>query len=640
MSIKTENVQGLQEDKVDLVMRYAGLVLCAFLTIFTFYTILMGQFTAQVQRGTFLLAVGVAVFVLKPFNKGWTTSGKARLQWANRIISFVFIGMLASSVIYLFFNYFDIAEFREGLPNTWDLVCYTLGTIAVLEAVRRTDGWPLLSVILLLILYLFAGHMIPGLLNHQKMGYTEIAELTFGMSGVFGIALAVMANIIYIFIIFGAILRLTGAGNLFIDLAYMLTGRYIGGPAQCAVVSSAFFGSINGSGPANVVSTGSFTIPLMIRSGFRREFAGAVEATASCVGQIMPPVMGVGAFIMSEITGINYAKIMLAAIVPSMLYSFSLLASVRLKARREGIKAVPRSEIPRFRKSLIPRIIVLVLAIAVLLYRILIGRTPSMAGLSGAVVLFAGSFFVTEMRPDWRKFVRMLVEGGKDGLNLTISCAGIGIIIGGISATGLGVKFSQAIIGVGQANLIFALVMAALCCVITGMGLPTAASYLMVVYVAAPAISKLGLPLLTAHLFIFYYAVLSAITPPVALAAYAGAGIANSDPLRTGVHAVRLGAVGFLLPFLWIYNPELMLMGGGLLSTIWCIAACGLAIAALASSNIGFLRRPLYIWERIVMFAMAVSLASNVEWMRFTGLAVGIIMFFLVLRPAKAITKI
>ena len=350
--------------------------------------------------------------------------------------------------------------------------------------------------------------------------------------------------------------------------------------------------------------------------------------------------MGVGAFIMSEITGINYAKIMLAAIVPSMLYSFSLLASVRLKARREGIKAVPRSEIPRFRKSLIPRIIVLVLAIAVLLYRILIGRTPSMAGLSGAVVLFAGSFFVTEMRPDWRKFVRMLVEGGKDGLNLTISCAGIGIIIGGISATGLGVKFSQAIIGVGQANLIFALVMAALCCVITGMGLPTAASYLMVVYVAAPAISKLGLPLLTAHLFIFYYAVLSAITPPVALAAYAGAGIANSDPLRTGVHAVRLGAVGFLLPFLWIYNPELMLMGGGLLSTIWCIAACGLAIAALASSNIGFLRRPLYIWERIVMFAMAVSLASNVEWMRFTGLAVGIIMFFLVLRPAKAITKI
>ncbi|MBW1972557.1 MAG: hypothetical protein DRP55_05295 [Spirochaetes bacterium] len=636
-SKKEEGQEIRQNDKIELVLKYCGLTLCAFLALFTFYTIVMGQFTAQVQRGTFLLAAGLAVFTLKPFHKKWAYSDKAHLKWANRIISFIFMGMLTFAIIYLFLNYFEIAGYREGIPNRWDLICYTLGTITVLEAVRRTEGWPLLSVILLTIIYLFVGHHIPGMLGHQKMMFSEIAELCFGMNGVFGIALAVVANVVYIFIIFGAILRLTGAGDLFIDIAYMLTGKYVGGPAQTAVVASAFFGSINGSGPANVVSTGSFTIPLMIKTGFKPEFAGAVEATASCVGQILPPIMGVGAFIMSEITGISYAKIMVAAVIPSLLYSFSLLANVRLQAQIMGIKPIPASEVPRFNKKLIPKLAVLILAIVVLLYRIIAGQTPGMAGFTGAVVLFIASFFVHEMRPNWRKFIKMLVEGGKDGLSLTISCAGIGIIIGGISATGLGVKFSQAIIGIGQANLVLALIMAALCCVIIGMGLPTAASYLMVVYIAAPAITKLGLPLLTTHLFIFYYAVLSAITPPVALAAYAGAGIAKSNALKTGINAVRLGAVGFILPMLWIYNPELMLMKGSILSIFWAIGACSLAIIAFASSNIGFLRKPLNIGERMIMFVAAFGMASHILWMRTLGLIIGILMFLFFLKPEKGV---
>ena len=623
---------------LDSGLRILGLTLCALVAAFTFYTILMGQFTAQVQRGIFLLGCGVAVFCLKPFNKDWAESDCPGLRWAERLVNLILIALLSFAVIYLFFNYFEISEYREGMPNRWDLICYAAGTIAVLDGVRRTDGWPLLSVVLLVLAYLFLGHHIPGFLGHHRVGYQEILEMSFGMNGVFGIALNVVVNVVYIFIIFGAILRVTGAGELFIDLAYMLTGRFAGGPAQSAVVASAFFGSINGSGPANVVSTGSFTIPLMKRTGFRPEYAGAVEATASCVGQIMPPIMGVGAFIMSEITGIGYGSIMLAALVPALLYSFSLMANVRLQAGLRGISRVPEANIPKFHKSLIPRILVLFVGIAAILWRILSGQTPSTAGLSGAVVLLIASFFVTEMRPTPKKLLKMLVEGGKDGLSLTISCAGIGIIIGGISATGLGIKFSQAIIGLGEANLVLALIMAAGCCLMIGMGLPTAASYLMVVFIAAPAITKLGLPLLTAHLFIFYYAVMSAITPPVALCAYAGAGIAGSDPLKTGIMAVRLGAVGFLLPFLWIYNPELMLLEHHWINALWVSACCGLAVVALAAANTGYLRRKLLPWERLAILALAVLLAFPHWWLRLAALILGGVFYFMIIKPAGART--
>jgi len=605
------------------------------LTAFTIYTILRGQFTAQVQRGIILLAAGLAIFGLKPFHSGWARSEIPLLEWTNRLINLLFIGFLTFSIGYLFLYYFEIASSRQGLPTQWDLICYGVGTLAVLEGVRRGDGWPLLSVILLVLLYLFFGHHIPGFLGHHPISVSEILELAFGMNGVFGIALATVANIIYIFVIFGAVLRVTGAGELFINLAYMLTGRYPGGPAQCAVVASAFFGSINGSGPANVVATGSFTIPLMKRTGYKPEFAGAVEAAASTVGQIMPPIMGVGAFIMSEITGIPYGQIMIAALIPAVLYSFSLLVNVRLRAQLRELTLVDASEIPKFTADLIPRLVVIVVSIVAILYPIFAGRTPSFAGLAGVVTLFVSSFFVKGMRPDWRKTLNMLIEGGKDGLTVTMSCSGIGIIIGGISATGLGVKFSQAIIGLGEGNLFLALTMAAACCLIIGMGLPTAASYLMVVYIAAPAVTQLGLPVLTAHLFIFYFACISAITPPVAVCAYAGAGISGGDPLKTGLWAVRLGLVGFILPFLWVYNPELLLSGRGFFEGLWGITACSLAVVALAAANIGFLRRPVTSWERVLLLLIAGGLGAHIDWIRLVSLVAGFAFYLIFLRPRK-----
>jgi TRAP-type uncharacterized transport system fused permease subunit len=275
----------------------------------------------------------------------------------------------------------------------------------------------------------------------------------------------------------------------------------------------------------------------------------------------------------------------------------------------------------------------MLISIGAIVFMILIGRTPAFAGLAGVAALFAGAFLIKEMRPSLRKILDMLVEGGKDGLSVTVSCAGIGIIIGGISATGLGVKFSQAIIGIGQGDLFLALVMAAACCLMIGMGLPTAASYLMVVYIAAPAVTQLGLTMLTAHLFIFYYACMSAITPPVAVCAYAGAGIAGGDAFKTGLWAVRLGVVGFVLPFLWIYNPALLLSGSGVFETLWVVLNCAMAVIAFAAANIGFLRRPLVPWERGLLLAVAVGMASHLMMFRLLSFIIGIGIFMLVLRP-------
>lgn len=469
--------------------------------------------------------------------------------------------MMIYAVVYLLQNYFEITAEREGWPDEADLVCYTLGTVSVLECVRRTHGWMLLSVILVVVAYLFGGHMLGGMFYHQPPGYSEIIEMSFSMMG--------------------AVLLLTGTGDLFIDLAFILTGRYVGGPAQSAVIASALFGSINGSG----------------------------SATASCVGQIMPPVMGVGAFLMAEITGTPYSKIMIIAVVPALLYTLSLMINVRLQAFRQGLKPVSDDQLPKFQKGWIPRILVLLATVTVLLWQIFNGAAPNMAGLQAVVTLFIGAMLVKELRPNLKTIGKMFVEGGKGLLSLTIVCAAIGIVIGGLSITGLGVRFSQSIISIGESDLFLALLMAALCCVIVGTGLPVAASYLMVVFIAAPAITNLGLSVMSAHMFIFYYAVLSAITPPVALNAYAASGIAESDPIRIGFESVRIGIAGFLLPFLWIYNPDIIPgESSSAIAFIVNASCCLLAVYLFGTANIGCWQKKLNVLERLITACIAVML--------------------------------
>jgi TRAP transporter 4TM/12TM fusion protein len=630
----------MRNDIFSNLRKFSGTSLCVFLTCFTIYTIVAGQFAAQVQRGIFLLCSGVAVYCFNPFNPRWEKGDNLFLKWLGRGIDILFVGMLIYAVIYIVQNYFDIASMRAGWPNKADLVCYSLGTFAVIEGVRRTHGWMMLAVVLTILAYLFGGHHLPGILNHQILSYPEIIEMSFSMNGIFGIALATVANVIAIFIILGSVLLLTGLGDLFIDLSFICTGRFVGGPAQSAIIASTLFGSINGSGPANVMSTGSFTIPLMVRSGYSQTYAGAVSATASCVGQIMPPVMGVGAFLMAEITGVPYSRIIVVALVPALLYSLSLMFNVRFRALRKGILPLEKDQIQKFDIKWLPRIFILLATVSVLLWRIFTGSAPNMAGLQAIAVLLIGSLFVKEMRPDLRKIFAMLVDGGKGLLSLTIVCAAIGIVIGGLGITGLGVRFSQAIISIGSSNLLLALIMAAACCIVVGMGLPTAASYLMVVFIAAPALTKLGISVLNTHMFVFYYAVLSAITPPVALNAYAASGIAKSNPLSIGLESVRLGLVGFVLPFLWIYNPDIILgEADSILKATVNITFCVLFAFFMAAANSGFLKRKLNIIERIIIAIGSILLVFPNMVLRLSGLATIIVMTF-IFRKSVAVPKI
>lgn len=600
----------------------AGLVLSASLAVLTLWVVLVGQFTPQEQRGAFLLAAGLAAFALWPTNPSWARSPRAALRWLDGLVSLTAAALLAFSVIYYLRNYSDIAIWREGIPDEWDLACYAAGMVAVLEGIRRTEGGALAYVILGVILYLFVGDLIPGLLGHQGLRLSHFLETGYGLGGMFGVALGVVTSTIYVFVLYGAVMRSTGAGKVFIDLAFSLTGKWRGGPAQAAVVSSALFGTISGSGPANVVATGTFTIPLMKRAGFRADFAGGVEAVASSVGQIMPPVMGVAVFIMAEITGIPYATIMVAALMPALLYILALIIAVWLRAEADDLPRLAESEIPRLGRAEVPLLLVLLASIATILAVVLWGRTPDFAGAAGAAVLLAGSLLLPG-RPGPRQLLTMLVEGGRDGVSLTIACAGIGIIIAGLSSTGLGIKLTQAIVAVGAGNLLLAAALAAACCLVIGMGLPTAASYLMVVYVAAPALTALGVPLLSAHLFVFYFAVLSAITPPVAICAFAAAGISGASPLATGVQAVRIGAVAFVLPFAWLYNPGLLLVGSSASDAAWAILSAVAMVIALTAAAMGHLGAPLSPLARLLLAGAAIAAVGGPDWLRL--LAFGLI---------------
>ncbi|MCQ4328116.1 TRAP transporter permease [Stutzerimonas stutzeri] len=583
------------------LMRSVGLLACALISTFIIYTTAVGKFPAQVQYGMVLLLGLIAVFCLK--QGPLARIGRGGL---DVLLSLLFIGMSLFSCIYLLSEYNDIAALREGLPNDLDLVCYLLGTIAVLEAARRVEGWVLLSIVGAALAYLLFGNYLPGLLTHRPFDITEVLEIAFSYQGIFGVALGAVVDVVLVFVILGVALRLTGAGDFFNFIALRATRRMRSGPAQASIIGSALFGSVNGSAPANVVATGVLTIPMMQRSGFKASFAGAVEAVASCSGQIMPPIMGVGAFIMAEITGIPYANIMLAALVPAFLYLFALSAAVALEASRLGIKPLEDQGEQAMNSRRLAECITLLTGFGTLIGMLFSGYSPTYCGLvAAATVLVVGNLLPqTRMRlPD---FGRFLVDGGRDGLAVLISCAAIGIVIGAVSSTGLGIKLNQMIIALGSHSLLLALIMAAVCSILLGMGLPTAASYLMVVYVAGPAILELGVNLLQTHLFVFYFAVLSAITPPVALAVFAAAAIAKTSSMKIAGNAMRLSIVAFILPFAWIYHPEINLQdlsADNVLPTFAFIAALMIATFGLTAGHIGFFCQRLTIIERALLIA-------------------------------------
>ena len=577
-----------------------GLAACAGLTLFIIWTTLGVRYPAQIMYGIALLLGLIATFALKPGPLA------KRAPVLDQGLSAVLILLALATSGYYLVEYDAIAAYREGLPNQWDMLCYGVGTLLVLEAARRVEGWTLVAITGGALVYLVWGHYLPGAIGHRKLWFDQVLEVSYSYQGIYGIALGAVVDVVLMFVILGAALRHTGAGDFFNFLALRLAKGRRSGAAQAAIIGSALFGSVNGSAPANVMSTGVLTIPMMKRAGYQPRFAGAVEAVASCSGQLMPPIMGVGAFIMAEVTGIPYPTIVLAAVIPAFLYLLALSAAVAFEAGRLNLAPEDTGNEP-FDTRRRSQGFVLVAGFATLIGLLLAGYSPTWCGMSAAVVVMIVAMLLPGTRLDVRGWTSVIIDGGRDGLAVLISCAAIGIVIGAVNVTGLGVTLNQAIVSLGEGNLLLALILAAFCSILLGMGLPTAASYLMVIFVAGPAILDLGVDKLQTHLFVFYYAVLSAIPPPVALAVFAAAAITGAPTLSIAMSALRLSLVAFLLPFAWVYHPEINLEAvswatlPALLATVLMMI---LATIGISAANVGHYRRSLNPVERLIM-AMA-----------------------------------
>jgi TRAP transporter 4TM/12TM fusion protein len=570
----------------------AGLVF----SLFMVYSMGFGQFSPMVQRGVPLLLVCIIIFCTFPLSKKNTKSWHLIVDGILLIASVLTIGY-----VLIFEN--DILLRLGSANTTLDYIVSTIGILLVLETCRRTTGYVLVILGLIFFVYIFAGPYIPGFFGHTGFSFERsVAYIFLGYEGIFGVALNTMATVVAIFIIFGTILEVTGAGKYFIDLSLAVTGRLTGGPGITAILASSLFGTMSGSPVANVVGTGTLTIPLMKKSGFKKDYAGAIEAVASTGGQYLPPVMGSAAFVMAELLGISYLKIIVAAIIPALLFYFSVFLTVYLRAVKDGLKPMPKEEIPSIRKifkdgghMFIP--------IIVLVYLLMKGFSPGYAAFFTIVSAIVLSLVRKTTRRRFIDYVDSLIEGAKQNAGVFAALAVVGIIIGSISITGIGVKFSILVTNAAGESLFLALLFVAIATVILGMGLPPVACYLLVGVIAGSAISSLGLDLFTAHMFIFYFAGLAPITPPVAMSSYAAAGISGGSIMGTSFYAVRIGLLAFILPFMFAYAPELILVGDNILfDTIKVTITTIGGIILIAAAFEGYLFKVLPIWIRVLAF--------------------------------------
>lgn len=541
------------------------------ISVFHIYTGLFG--TILTQKIVHLSLIMVLAFLVKPFNKNGDKSG------VIKILNFVFVILSLVVGIYFAINYVDLS-YTIGAPSNFEILLGIIIVLLVLELTRRTMGLPLVIIASLFLAYALYGQFLPGLLKHRGFSLSRIVTyLYLSNDGIYGPALAATANFVILFVILGAFLKASGVGDYFMTVASSLFSGKRGGEAKMAVFSSALYGTISGSSTANVVTTGTFTIPLMKSIGYSSEFAGAVEAVASTGGQLMPPIMGSVAFVLAEIVGVGYNAVMKAAIIPAILYYVSCYFMVDIRAQNLGLQ--PRKK-PIDWGSIISGLYK-IFPIVLIVY-LISGLHLSLMRSAVITILctIAISWIQKETRIGWNKLIEALEAGALGTLVVASASACAGIVIGVINITGLGLRMSGIIISLSQGNLFLTLVLAMICCIILGMGLPTLASYLIMAVIAAPAIVDIGVEPLAAHLFIMYFACLSSITPPVALAAYAAAGISGGDVWKTGWYAVRIGLTGFIVPYLFVYAPPLLMNGSFLdivrvlitsLIGIYCLAA-------------------------------------------------------------------
>jgi len=555
-------------------LSYAGLfrlavtVISVAMALYHMWAIAFGSPEAIWYRGTHLAFAMTLVFLLY--------RGSGRAEGLPEPIDYLLLVLAVTPIIYLFVNYDYVVNRIFYVDElTWsDMAMGVIMTAMVLEGTRRVIGWALPITALGFLAYgMFVAH-----LSAQNM----IDQLYMTVEGIFGIPLSVSAAYVLIFVLFGSFMERTGTGQLFMDFAMSLTGHTAGGPGKVSCVSSALFGTISGSAVANVMVDGPITIPLMKRSGFPRHFAAGVEAVASTGGQLMPPIMGAAAFVMAEFLGVSYGQVVIWALIPSILYYLACFSAVHFEAKRRGLVGVPRAELPRLSEVMRERghLFIPVIAILVVMYS---GYSAPLSALAGVLACFP----VAALRKSTRHYVTMenviaaCVDGARNALPVAMACAAAGVVIAVVTLSGLGIVFTQYVVHLSQNYLLLALVFTMIAGIVLGMGMPTTPAYIIMTALLVPAIVKFGVPLPAAHMFAFYFAILSAITPPVALAVYAAAGLAKSDLWITGWAAVRIAATSFIVPFMFVYAPELLMIGDWP-KVAWAsfTASCGVVIFA------------------------------------------------------------
>lgn len=671
------------------------------LSCFHYYTAGFGLLAETTHRGVHLAFVLALIFIVfagsqkihdAKLQHSWSSPGGVPLQdWVLSVVC-------ALSVLYIPYVFADLA-FRVGNPDTLDVVMGSILFITMLEATRRSMGWPLPIIAIGFSLYALLGPYFPGLLKHAGATWSQLINHQYLTSqGIYGVAVGVVATYVFHFVLFGVLATRIGLGQLFLDIASSIAGKYAGGPAKVSVFGSGMFGMLSGSSVANAVTVGSLTIPAMIRVGYKREFAGAVEAAASTGGQITPPVLGAAAFLMIEFLQLPYQTIIAAAAVPAFMHFFGVFMQVHFEAKRYGLRGLTEEEMPKLRESFAqrwPTLIPLVLLISILVS----GKTPYLAAFAGisscaivglttqikgntgrqwgllivlhlflGVIAF-GNFGNFGLHSEWIKLgifalaaavayigikifqiagrinfstlIEAFETGAKYALAVGAAAATVGIVIGVVTLTGVGFKISFIITGAAQAvsqamtyvipaciaapqtlTLLAALVMTGAVCILMGCGIPTTANYIIMVTVAAPTLVQLGVEPLVAHFFVFYYGVLADITPPVALAAYAAAGMAGGDPFKTGNMAFRLGMAKALVPFVFVFSPSLLLVAKGFtwydftITFVGCILGITMLAAALSKFFLVEMRR----WEQYVCFAAALLLIAPGLWPTIAGI--------------------
>lgn len=593
--------KGGKKRELEGAWKYIITALCLSLAAFQLYAAGSGLVDDKYVVSVHLAVIILLIYLLFPATKHSSSKAPTVIDIILGLLSFcaaLYVAVFAKKI-----------NAQMGIPTKMDLIFGVICLVLVLEATRRAIGMAMPIVACVFLLYAVFGRQIPGVFRHAGFTVSKIIKLLYLTDeGIFGTALNTSATYVVLFIFFGAIMSEIGMSKFLSNLALALAGGSVGGPAKVSALASGLMGTVSGSTSANVATTGVMTIPLMKSVGYAPEYAGAVECVASAGGQIMPPVMGAAAFLMAQFIGVQYSVIVFAAIIPAFLYYLCVWVSVELRARRQGLKTLEKDQIPKRGSTFRDYGHMAIPLIALIYFLSVKGYNPIYAAWLSILIAIVVSFFRKSSRLTLRRFCRALENGVKGTMSVAIACACAGIVIGVISLTGFGLVFSLNIFKLALGIKFLALFLAMAASIILGMGLPTTACYIVTALTLAPALVNMGVPLLAAHFFVFYFAIMSTITPPVALSSFVAAGLAQSDPLKTGVSAFRLAIAGFIIPFMLVYKPALLLTGTTVPAVIYNLAIAIIGVIVLAMASEGDVMGVLKLWQRLILLACVIGL--------------------------------